>query len=78
MEPSVNSHPLFSTVAGKFPEKEDDISHLMTDTLAGIYLEQRLYTKATAAYQVLMEKYPEKIDFYKEKLEEIQRIKFPK
>lgn len=59
-------------------EKTDDISHLMTDTLAGIYLEQRLYTKATAAYQVLMEKYPEKIDFYKEKLEEIQRIKFPK
>lgn len=34
-------------------EKASDISHLMTETLANLYVEQRLYTKAIIAFESL-------------------------
>ena len=34
-------------------EKSDNISHLMTETLAKLYIEQKLYSKAIKAYQIL-------------------------
>ena len=34
-------------------EKSNDISHLMTETLAQLYVEQKLYTKAIQAYKIL-------------------------
>jgi len=37
-------------------EKSNDISHLMTETLAQLYVEQKLYTKAIQAYKILQEK----------------------
>lgn len=53
-------------------EKSNDISHLMTETLARLYFEQKLYSKAIKAYQILQEKHPEK----KEQFDEvIQKIK---
>lgn len=56
-------------------EKTDDISHLMTETLANLYVEQRLYTKAIEAYQVLQEKYPEKTEVYAAIIEDINQQK---
>ncbi len=56
-------------------EKTDDISHLMTETLANLYVEQRLYTKAIEAYQVLQEKYPEKTEAYAAIIEDINQQK---
>ncbi|MDY3520383.1 hypothetical protein PG614_00250 [Riemerella anatipestifer] len=56
-------------------EKGDDISHLMTETLAQLYLEQHLYTKAIEAYGILQNKYPEKADIYAEKIEEIKQMR---
>ncbi|MDY3350571.1 hypothetical protein PG357_01075 [Riemerella anatipestifer] len=56
-------------------EKGDDISHLMTETLAQLYLEQHLYTKAIEAYGILQNKYPEKVDIYAEKIEEIKQMR---
>ncbi|USL94865.1 hypothetical protein D1J36_006065 [Riemerella anatipestifer] len=56
-------------------EKGDDISHLMTETLAQLYVEQHLYTKAIEAYGILQNKYPEKIDIYAEKIEEIKQMR---
>lgn len=56
-------------------EKTDDISHLMTETLANLYVEQRLYTKAIEAYQVLQEKYPEKTESYAAIIEDINQQK---
>lgn len=54
-------------------EKSDDISHLMTETLAQLYLEQKLYTKAINAYKILQEKHPERFEDFEEKIEEIKK-----
>ena len=55
--------------------KNDDISHLMTETLAKLYTEQRLYTKAIKAYEILQNKHPEKAEDFKAKIQEIKDLK---
>ncbi len=47
----------------------------MTETLAQLYVEQHLYTKAIEAYGILQNKYPEKVDIYAEKIEEIKQMR---
>ena len=54
-------------------EKSNDISHLMTETLAQLYVEQKLYTKAIQAYKILQEKHPERTDEFDERIEEIKK-----
>ena len=54
-------------------EKSNDISHLMTETLAQLYVEQKLYTKAIRAYKILQEKHPERTDEFEERIEEIKK-----
>lgn len=56
-------------------EKKDDISHLMTETLAKLYTEQKLFSKAIKAYELLSEKHPDKKDYFEEKIEEIKEIR---
>ncbi len=56
-------------------EKSGDISHLMTETLAKIYAEQRLYSKAIKAYEILKGKHPEKSVFYDERIQEIKDLR---
>lgn len=56
-------------------EKKDDISHLMTETLAKLYVEQKLYSKAIKAYEILIEKHPQKKDYFKDKIEEVKEIR---
>jgi hypothetical protein len=56
-------------------EKKDDISHLMTETLAKLYTEQKLYSKAIKAYEILSEKHPDKKYYFEEKIEEIKEIR---
>lgn len=56
-------------------EKNDDISHLMTETLAKLYTEQRLYTKAIKAYEILQNKHPEKAEDFKAKIQKIKDLK---
>jgi len=53
-------------------EKNDDISHLMTETLATLYFEQKLYTKAIKAFGILIDKNPEKEEYFKAKIQEIK------
>ncbi|MCJ8155214.1 hypothetical protein MKJ01_15720 [Chryseobacterium sp. SSA4.19] len=53
-------------------EKGDDISHLMTETLANLYFEQKLYTKAIKAFEILIGKMPEKEAYFKGKIQEIK------
>ena len=53
-------------------EKNDDISHLMTETLANLYFEQKLYTKAIKAFEILIKKNPEKEEYFKNKIQEIK------
>lgn len=54
-------------------EKSNDISHLMTETLAQLYVEQKLYTKAIQAYKILQEKHPERTEEFEETIEEIKK-----
>ena len=56
-------------------EKKDDISHLMTETLAKLYAEQKLYSKAIKAYEILSEKHPHKQEYFQEKIEEVKEIR---
>lgn len=53
-------------------EKNDDISHLMTETLANLYFEQKLYTKAIKAFEILIKKTPEKKEHFQSKIKEIK------
>ncbi|NML58173.1 hypothetical protein [Chryseobacterium cheonjiense] len=53
-------------------EKGDDISHLMTETLATLYFEQKLYTKAIKAFEILIKKTPEKKEYYENRIQEIK------
>ncbi|MBV8325971.1 hypothetical protein [Chryseobacterium sp.] len=53
-------------------EKNDDISHLMTETLANLYFEQKLYTKAVKAFEILIRKTPEKKEYFESKIQEIK------
>ena len=59
-------------------ERGDDISHLMTETLAQLYLEQKLYTKAMNAYKILQEKYPERKEEFGDKINEIKQMRHGK
>ncbi|MDH6251453.1 hypothetical protein M2347_001180 [Chryseobacterium sp. H1D6B] len=56
-------------------EKTDDISHLMTETLANLYFEQKLYTKAVNAFNILINKYPDKKEYFEEKIKVIKDMK---
>jgi hypothetical protein len=56
-------------------EKKADISHLMTETLAKLYVEQKLYSKAIKAYEVLKKKHPEKSEYFNIKIQEIKELK---
>ncbi|MCJ7933804.1 MAG: hypothetical protein MUW56_09250 [Chryseobacterium sp.] len=53
-------------------EKNDDISHLMTETLANLYFEQKLYTKAIKAFEILIKKSPDKKEYFESKIQEIK------
>lgn len=56
-------------------DKGDDISHLMTETLANLYVEQHLFAKGIEAYEILKGKYPEKASYFEEKIEEVKALK---
>jgi hypothetical protein len=60
------------TVAIQFDINSGDNSYLMTETLARVYLEQKKYTKAIQAYQILILKYPEKISFFADRISDIK------
>lgn len=53
-------------------EKNDDISHLMTETLANLYFEQKLYAKAIKAFGILIKKHPEKKEYFETRIKEIK------
>ena len=56
-------------------EKNDDISHLMTETLANLYIEQKLYAKAIKAFGILSEKHPDKKPHFEDKIKQIKDLR---
>ena len=75
----IENEPKISPVRDDQPvmirDKKADISHLMTETLANIYAEQKLYAKAIRGFQILSEKYPEKAAGYQTRIEEIRELR---
>ncbi len=64
--------PTMATPPISFNINEDENSYLMTETLARVYLEQKKYTKAIQAYEILILKYPEKISFFADRISDIK------
>ena len=56
-------------------ERGDNISHLMTETLAKLYAEQKLYSKAIKAYETLSQKYPERSEYFAEQIQQIKDLR---
>jgi tetratricopeptide (TPR) repeat protein len=52
----------------------EEPTHLMTETLARIYLEQKKYKKAIQAYDILILKYPEKSIFFANRIKDIKEL----
>ena len=52
----------------------EDKSYLMTETLAKVYLEQKKYSKAIQAYEILILKYPEKSSFFANRILDIKNL----
>lgn len=81
IEKFIESEPKISQLRDEgsyiIKEKKDDISHLMTETLAKIYTEQKLYAKAIQAYEILSKKHPEKEQYFMEKVQEVKALRNP-
>ena len=58
--------------APQFELNSSDNTHLMTETLARVYLEQKKYQKAIQAYEILILKYPEKSSFFADRITDIK------
>jgi tetratricopeptide (TPR) repeat protein len=52
----------------------EDKTYLMTETLAKVYLEQKKYSKAIQAYEILILKYPEKSSFFAHRILDIKNL----
>ena len=60
-------------IAASTPVIEDK-SYLMTETLAKVYLEQKKFSKAIQAYEILILKYPEKSSFFADRILDIKNL----
>jgi hypothetical protein len=64
-----------TTINTELIEKtSEEPTHLMTETLARIYLEQKKYKKAIQAYEILILKYPEKSIFFANRIKDIKDL----
>ncbi len=52
--------------------KNSSESHVMTETLAKVYLEQKKFENAIKAYEILSLKYPEKSGFFADQIKRIR------
>ena len=55
-------------------QNKEEISHLMTETLAELYVEQHKYALAIKAFQILSLKYPEKNTFFASQIQKFKNL----
>ena len=76
----IENNPKISSVKDTIPAPANisksvaEPTHLMTETLAQIYLEQKKYQRAIQAYEILILKYPEKSSFFADRINEIKNL----
>ena len=76
----IENNPKITPVRNPVPapanieRSSQDSSMLMTETLARVYLEQKKYSKAIQAYEILILKYPEKSVFFADRISDIKII----
>jgi tetratricopeptide (TPR) repeat protein len=75
----IENNPKIPTVSKDAPVPEikpfsEETTYLMTETLARVYLEQKKYTKAIQAYEILILKYPEKSSFFADRILDIKTL----
>ncbi|WP_428223423.1 tetratricopeptide repeat protein [Flavobacterium sp.] len=75
----IETNPKIAPVKDNIPPpsyiaKKPDSPYLMTETLAKIYLEQKKYTKAIQAYEILILKYPEKSSLFADRILDIKEL----
>lgn len=76
----IEANPKISPIKDNGHTSENNIksieepTHLMTETLAKVYLEQKKYNKAIQAYEILILKYPEKSSFFADRINEIKNL----
>ncbi|MEC4003045.1 hypothetical protein OX283_000105 [Flavobacterium sp. SUN052] len=68
--PPINKDAVTPTVTPAIEDK----SYLMTETLAKVYLEQKKFSKAIQAYEILILKYPEKSSFFADRILDIKNL----
>lgn len=68
--PPVNKDNVVPIIASVIEDK----SYLMTETLAKVYLEQKKFSKAIQAYEILILKYPEKSSFFADRISDIKNL----
>ena len=72
--PKIGSLKKDETIDVVIPKNKADKS-LMTETLAKVYLEQKKFSKAIKAYEILSLKYPEKSGFFADQIKGIKKLK---
>ena len=55
-------------------QRTEEPEHLMTETLARIYVEQKNYERAIQSYTILSLKYPEKSGLFADHIKAIQQL----
>jgi tetratricopeptide (TPR) repeat protein len=59
----------------KIIAKYEPSTHLMTETLAKVYTEQKRYDKAIQAFKILILNNPKKSSYFADRIQEIERLK---
>jgi len=59
----------------KIIAKYEPSTHLMTETLAKVYTEQKRYDKAIQAFKILILNNPKKSSYFADQIQEIERLK---
>lgn len=74
LNPKISPVKETTSIPLNISKSSEEPTHLMTETLAKIYLEQKKYQKAMQAYEILILKYPEKSSFFANRIKDIKDL----